>query len=712
MAIATSLITPTPLAAIHGIGPKYAELLGNLGLLTHEDLLHFVPRRYEDRRHLKPVSEAQDGQAITVRGKILSAKTMHWGSLRLEITVGPAKLERQKDLLIARWFGFRPYGIKEGGELFIFGTLNRDKKGRWVMNNPDYEIIHDDAESYIHIDRIAPIYNLTDGLSQRVLRRIMFEATQKITFSAPEFYPAPTQMMTRQEAFRVIHFPDSFPAEERARQRLAYDEFFVLQCVVALRRMSRATTHRHRTAKSNDLANRWLTSLPFKLTNAQRRVMDEIDADLSHGPPMNRLLQGDVGAGKTFVAVYAMLRAVEAGEQAALMAPTQILAEQHALNLRRWLEPLGIRVDLFTGNTKGKKGDRLRGGELDLFSITGKPPLGTAAVTTATKLVGSVVVGTHALLFDRYAADKLGLIVIDEQHKFGVLQRLALSRKGQNPDILVMTATPIPRTLGMTVYGDLDVSILDELPPGRQPIVTKCRSAKELDKFWAFLLKQVGEGRQAYVIYPLVEESEKVDAKSVKAEFERLKELLSQTRATKLGLLHGQLDAAEKERVMTAFRAGEIEVLLSTSVIEVGVDVPNATVMLIENAERFGLAQLHQLRGRIGRGEHPSYCVLVGEPKSVESWRRLRIMEETTDGFRIAEEDFKIRGPGNIFGTEQSGLPPLRFASLETDYQLLTQARTDAARLLKEDPTLEPWPGLREKMQAGGSVAVSLVTVS
>jgi ATP-dependent DNA helicase RecG len=691
---------PTSLASIHGIGPKYAELLAKLGLVTHDDLLHFVPRRYEDRRHLVPLSTAQEGQAITVRGKIHHAKAVHWGSLRLEITVAPQTLENRDDIVIARWYGFKPWGIKEGSDVFLFGRVTRDKKGRWTMGNPDYEIAHDDAESYIHIDRIAPIYNLTEGLTQRVVRRIMFEATQKTAFTAPEFYPAPTRMMSRQEAFKVIHFPESFPAEERARQRLAYDEFFVLQCVVALRRMSRATAHRHRPKAKSQLAQRWLASLPFALTNAQQRVMGEIDTDLSHGPPMNRLLQGDVGAGKTFVAVYAMLRAVESGEQAALMAPTQILAEQHALNLRRWLEPLGIRVDLFTGNTKGKKGDRLQGGEIDLFNRS----------APATKVTGgSVVVGTHALLFDRYAADKLGLIVIDEQHKFGVLQRLALSRKGQNPDILVMTATPIPRTLGMTVYGDLDVSILDELPPGRQPILTKCRSAKELDKFWAFLLKQIGEGRQAYVIYPLVEESEKVDAKSVKAEFERLKELLPQA---KLGLLHGQLDPMEKERVMTAFRAGTIQVLLSTSVIEVGVDVPNATVMLIENAERFGLAQLHQLRGRIGRGEHPSYCVLVGEPKSLESWRRLRIMEETTDGFRIAEEDFKIRGPGNIFGTEQSGLPPLRFASLETDYELLTLARNDAARLLKEDPTLSPWPGLREKMQEGGVAAVSLVTVS
>ena len=521
---------PTPLAAIPGIGPKYAQLLGRLGLVSHEDLLHYVPRRYEDRRHLAPLSSAVEGQAMTVKGRIHSVKPGRWGALKLEITVAPQPVVNAGDILTIRWFGFRPYGIKEGLDAFFYGRVNRDKKGRWTMGNPDYEIAHDDAESYIHIDRIAPIYALTEGLTQRVLRRLMFEATQKTAFVAPEFYPAPTQMMMRQEAFRVIHFPGSFPEEERARQRLAYDEFFVLQCVVALRRLSRHTAHRHRSKATSNVSRQWKASLPYTLTNAQQRVMGEIDADLSHGPPMNRLLQGDVGAGKTFVAVYAMLRAVESGEQAALMAPTQILAEQHALNLRRWLEPLGIRVDLFTGNSRTKKGDRLQGGELDLFALKGNQPRGPVAAA------GSVVVGTHALLYDGYAADKLGLIVIDEQHKFGVLQRLALSRKGRNPDILVMTATPIPRTLGMTLYGDLDVSVLDELPPGRQPIVTKCRSATELDKFWAFLVQQVSEGRQAYVIYPLVEESEKVDAKSVKVEFERLKKLLPQV---KLGLLHG-----------------------------------------------------------------------------------------------------------------------------------------------------------------------------
>ncbi len=715
VAASTPSTEPTPLAAIHGIGPKYAELLAKIGLHTHDDLLHYVPRRYEDRRHLKPISEAQDGQAITVRGKVHAATAGRWGACKLDVTIGPASLTTSNELVQARWFGFRPWGIKEGCDIFVYGRITRDKKGRWTMSNPEYEIVQHDAESYIHIDRIAPIYNLTEGLTQRVLRRLMFEATQKTPFSAPEFYPAPEKMIPRQEAFRIIHFPESFPAEEQARQRLAYDEFFILQCVVALRRLSRVTAHRHRPQGHGNLSQQWLASLPFQLTNAQQRVMKEIDADLGHGPPMNRLLQGDVGAGKTFVALYAMLRAVEAGEQAAIMAPTQILAEQHAINLRRWLEPLGVRVDLFTANTKGKSGDRLQGGELDLFALKRSAsdlaavgPRGGSA-PTATKPAGSVVVGTHALLYDKYAADKLGLIVIDEQHKFGVLQRLALSKKGQNPDILVMTATPIPRTLGMTLYGDLDVSILDELPPGRQPIITKCRSVKELDKFWAFLVNQIGEGRQAYVVYPLVEESEKIEAKSVKVEFERLKTLLPSVR---IGLLHGQLRGDEKERVMTAFRAREIDVLLSTSVIEVGVDIPNATIMLIENAERFGLAQLHQLRGRIGRGEHLSYCVLVGEAKSLESWKRLKIMEETTDGFRIAEEDFKIRGPGNIFGTEQSGLPPLRFASLESDYQLLVRARNDAARFIQEDPSLAKWPGLRQKMQSGGTAAVSLVAVS
>jgi ATP-dependent DNA helicase RecG len=696
--------SPVPLSALGIFTPRQVDLLGKLGLVTHDDLLHYAPARYEDRRHLKPVNEAQLGESVTVRGIIHSAKASRWrgGRSVFEIMVGPASVTAKSDLVRGMWFNQagRAKTHTQGRELFMYGKLTKSQSGTWAMMFPEIEMIEEDTDTFIHTDRITPIYSLTEGVKQRELRRLMFEATQRVPFDAPEFYPAPEKMMPRAEAFRIIHFPDSFQAEESARQRLAYDEFFVLQCVVALRKMSRVTAHRARHPNGHGLSAQWRASLPYQLTRAQQRVMGEIDTDLSHGPPMNRLLQGDVGAGKTFVAIYAMLRAVEAGEQAALMAPTQILAEQHALNLRRQLEPLGVRVDLFTGNTKNKKADRLQGGELDLFAAKGQ-------AKPAAKPVGSIVIGTHALLYDRYAADKLGLIVIDEQHKFGVLQRLALSRKGQNPDILVMTATPIPRTLGMTVYGDLDVSVLDELPPGRTPIVTKRKSPAEMELFWKFLRQKISQGRQAYVVYPLVEESEKVDAKSVKAEFERLKTILPGVR---IGLLHGQLDGDEKERVMTAFRAGEIQVLVSTSVIEVGVDVPNATIMLIENAERFGLAQLHQLRGRVGRGQHESFCALAGEPKSRESWQRLKIMEETNDGFQIAEADFDIRGPGNIFGTEQSGLPPLRFAKLNSDGRLLELARDHAARLVKDDPSLAAFPGLRERMQS--SAVVSLVSVS
>jgi ATP-dependent DNA helicase RecG len=609
---------------------------------------------------------------------------------------------QKSELVRGCWFNhfYLPKLLTQGRELFMFGKLGKSKSGTWMMMFPEFELIESEEDEFVHLDRITPIYPLTEEVKQRPLRRLMFHVTQRLPIDAPEFYPAAPGLMPRREAFRAIHFPESLHAQEEARQRLAYDEFFVQQCVVSLRRIARAAEHRdRRRAESCELSRRWRESLPYQLTHAQQRAMAEIDADLRHGPPMNRLLQGDVGSGKTFVAVYAMLRAVECGDQAALMAPTQILAEQHALTLRRWVEPLGVRVDLFTGNTKTRKPDRLQGGELELFKARPK---------TTPARHGSIVVGTHALLYDRYAADQLGLVVIDEQHKFGVLQRLALSRKGRNPDILVMTATPIPRTVAMTAYGDLDVSVLDELPAGRQPIRTKVGSQKDLEAFWSFLLRKIADGRQAYIVYPLVEESEKVEAKSVKAEFERLKGILP---AARLGLLHGQLDAEEKDRVMTAFRAGKVDVLVSTSVIEVGVDVPNATIMLIENADRFGLAQLHQLRGRVGRGEHKSHCVLIGEPKSLESWRRLRIMEETSDGFRIAEEDFRIRGGGNIFGTEQSGEQPLRFARLASDYDLLKQAREHAGRLVRQDPALSEYPALREKMQSDGSV-VSLVAVS
>ncbi len=687
----TSPVLPETLnvSVIPGVGPIHVDLLASLGLHTVHDLLHYAPKRHEDRRHLKPLTEAEENEPITVRGRIHATRSMRWHSRRVfEIVIAPEELKSSKEVVKARWFG--RYDLEkrllQGTDLFLFGRLKRERTG-WLMNPTEFEIVENDADSSIHIDRLTPIYPLTQGLYARVMRRFMFEATQRLPLLIPEPYPVPQHFMTRLEAFRAFHFPETRAIAEAARHRLAYDEFMLVQCVVARRRAQIVHVTKQRPARTLALVKPWLESMPFQPTGAQARVMKEVACDLDSPHPMNRLLQGDVGSGKTMIAVHAMLSAAERGEQSALMAPTQILAEQHALNLRRWLEPLGIEVHLFTGNQKPSS-------RLQRIQNNSGPELFAAeAYQKASK--GSVSVGTHALLFDRFQAQNLGLIVIDEQHKFGVLQRLALSQKGNNPDILVMTATPIPRTLGLTLYGDLDCSTLDELPPGRQPIKTVRRSSKQLTEFWKFLKSQLAQGRQAYVIYPLVEESDKVDAKSVKAEHERLRHLLPDIN---IGLLHGQLSPQEKERVMDDFRNNRLHILVSTSVIEVGVDVPNANIMLIENAERFGLAQLHQLRGRIGRGQHASYCVLVGEPKSEEGWRRLKIMEETSDGFLIAEEDMDIRGEGNILGTQQSGLPPLHFGRLKADFHLFTQARDQIQAMVKQDPSLKTWPLLHQSI--------------
>lgn len=678
-----------PIAEVTGVGEQRTALLGRLGLHTVFDLLCHVPRRYEDRRQFVELAKAEAATTVCWRGKIQHAKSNRWrgGRMVFEITMTPPTLGSASDILCCRWFNvyYLPKSLTVGKELIVYGKLVAGKKG-WTMVHPEFEIVEHDEEEFIHLSRITPVYPLTEGLSQRVMRRIQFDLTRSGDFDFAEFYPAPSDLLPLREAFPSVHFPESWEAQQAARQRLAYDEFFLLQCVLAQRRANQKQTIKTRSATHDQLATAFLKNIGFAPTGAQTRVMKEIRTDLATPVPMNRLLQGDVGAGKTLVAVYAMLLAVGQGKQAALMAPTEILAEQHCLNLRRWLEPLGVRVALLTGSKQSGIDDGTA--ELPLSgSVKFDAPVGP---------IGSVIIGTHALLYDSYEADKLGLVVIDEQHKFGVLQRLALAKKGQHPDILVMTATPIPRTLGMTLYGDLDVSVLDELPPGRQKIITACRSSKELDKVWKFIAEQVAAGRQAYVVYPLVEESEKVEAKAVQTEFERIKLLFPQAN---VGLLHGRMKSDAKELVMTAFRAGKVSILVSTSVIEVGVDVANATIMVIENAERFGLAQLHQLRGRIGRGSEKSYCILVGEPKSAESWQRLKIMEATGDGFRIAEEDLRIRGPGNLLGTEQSGLPPLRLANLVDDFELLQRARRDADEFLRREKTLERWPKLSEQLE-------------
>ncbi len=674
--------------------------LARLGIESTEQLVWHLPFRYEDRCRFGDLKTAQDGQVITLRGRVHQVTARFWrGVGRVhEAVLAPAVPTSQAQIVRCRWIRFLPKVVAAGAELIVHGKLKRDKSG-WMLTQPEYEAValsigeeeEASGEEHIHLNRLTPIYPLTEGMSQRWLRALLFRVTQGPEWDCPEPHPPEPGWMPYAEALRQIHFPDSPEMLVAARKRLVLDEFLMLQCLVLLRRRNHKTVTRVRPTPQPELAQKFLASLPFALTQAQQRVCGTISQDLQSGQPMNRLLQGDVGSGKTVVAVYAMLLAVGQGSNAVLMAPTQILAEQHYLNLRRWMDGCGVEVRLHVGGTKSKKQS---GRQLGLFRSSGG--------------LGQIIVGTHALLYEAAELERVGLVVIDEQHKFGVLQRLTLVKKAAHPDILVMTATPIPRTLSMTLYGDLDVSTLDELPPGRQQIKTLRRAEKDLERVWKFVREEAGRGRQAYVVYPLVDESEKVDAKAVVKEYERLCKILA---PLVVGLLHGRMKPDEKEDVMQRFRVGKIQVLVSTSVIEVGVDVPNATVMVIENAERFGLAQLHQLRGRIGRGAELSYCALIGEPKSLAGWQRLKIMEETSDGFRIAEEDLRIRGPGNMLGTEQSGLPPLRVGNLIEDFALLEKARKLAEELLERDPTLEKFTFLRERIARVAVTSKALVTV-
>jgi ATP-dependent DNA helicase RecG len=680
--------------------------LKKMGIETARDLLLHLPVRYEDRTCWKPLEEAEEGEAITYRGTICEARMMRWrgGRQVFEIWVGKGVMLDRKRALRCMWFHM-PYLAKvltRGREIVLHGRVKRGKQS-WVMTHPDFEVVTPGEDEHVHLNRWTPIYSLTEGIAQRGMRRALWELTQMLgeeggrggRLMVTELYPPPQDMLPLAEALVRVHFPRHLEDAREARKRLVYDEFFYLQCLVARRKAAREAIARPREAVKKPLVEAFLKGIGFSLTGAQNRAIEEIRKAMERPVPMHRLLQGNVGAGKTVVAVVAMLLAVERGENAALMAPTEILAEQHYLNLRRWLEPLGVSVSIHTGSKK-----------IDHRSPMDTPDLLQSLYGSH----GSVVVGTHALLYDAFVGDRLGMIVIDEQHKFGVMQRLALIEKGAQADVLVMSATPIPRTLAMTVYGDLEVSVLDELPPGRGKIITVVRSEDNLPKVWSFMKKELAAGRQAYVVYPLIEESEKLMAKAVQTQVEHLRKILA---PHEVGLLHGKMPADEKEAVMRAFREGRCGVLVSTSVIEVGVDVPKATMMVVENAERFGLAQLHQLRGRIGRGaEQRSYCILVGEPKSVEGWRRLKILEETQDGFRIAEEDLKIRGPGNVLGTEQSGLPPLAIGDPLHDMKLLERARDEAEKLIRLDPELKSYPELANYLKKLAKTRPILKTIA
>ncbi len=586
--------------------------------------------------------------------------------------------------LTLRWFNmpFMNRTIAVDMELIVYGRI-KEVKGRLVMGHPEYEIVrgdgNDDDGVQIHTGRIVPVYRLRGGLKQKALRSAVWKVLEGFDpASAADLLPRPKADgefagLSRGKALQEAHFPSGGAELERTRRYLALEEFYILQLRVLRRRVLwRAHPGWVQPVHEGQLAQSFIQTLPFSLTGAQQRSLDEIRGDMAAPAPMNRLLHGDVGSGKTVVAFAAMLQAVEAGHQAALMAPTQILAEQHYANACRWLEPLGVRISLTTGDKK------ITPDALPLFD--------RGAHASAIQDAGpQILIGTHALLHDAAAMPRLGLAVIDEQHKFGVSQRARLIAAGQAPDVLVLTATPIPRTLTLTVYGDLDISTIDERPPQRGGIVTQVRTERKLGEIAKFVRAQLDSGRQAYIVYPLIDESETVEAKAATAGCDEWTRLLA---SHAVGLMHGRMEGAAKDAAMSRFREGQTRALVSTTVIEVGVDVPNATVMVIYNAERFGLAQLHQLRGRIGRGAHQSHCVLLVPEKDAEAKERLALLEETADGFRIAEEDLRRRGPGDLLGSVQSGQAPLKFAELLGDTRLLTLARKLAERTLAEDPGL------------------------
>ncbi|MEP6698667.1 MAG: ATP-dependent DNA helicase RecG [Verrucomicrobiota bacterium] len=657
-----------PLSELTWIPRPRLLALTRLGLTTVEDLLTHYPRRHEDRREFSGFPREESDTPICLCGEVVKTQTKRFGGWKkiFEATLEESGANALSQPLVCRWFNLHYVQkmITTGQQLVVFGKP-RLRGSRICMEHPEFEIIENDEEISIHFRRIAPIYPATEGLSQRVLRGLIYRALEEVDdTSIATTLPPHLDLGRRADALHHIHFPASEAESAAAREHLVFSEFFAMQMMIAARRSAAVSRSGQVHSGAGALTEKFLRGLPFDLTTAQDRVIAEVRRDLASSRPMNRLLQGDVGSGKTVVAIAALLFAVESGFQTALMAPTQILAEQHYDVLRRWLEPLGVRIALRTA-------DRQEEAFLPLVS-------GSDAA--------DIFIGTHALLYEGVVFENLGLVVIDEQHKFGVSQRARLTSRDPAPDVLVMTATPIPRTLTMTVYGDLDVSTIDEMPSHRGKIVTAVREESKLPDVLAFLRAQLESGRQIYIVYPLIDESEKLEAKAAAAEFETWRERL---RPFRCDLLHGRIPAPEKQAIMERFRRGETSALISTTVIEVGVDVPNATVMLIENAERFGLAQLHQLRGRIGRGEHKSYCILLSAEKSPETVAKLAVLEKTSNGFEVAEADWEMRGPGDLLGTAQSGLPALKLGNLKTDAALMRLARAAATAIMEVDPHLE-----------------------
>jgi ATP-dependent DNA helicase RecG len=655
---------------VKGVGPKRSELLGNLGIRTVRDLVFHLPRGYEDRRHPRPIAGLRAGERAVVSGQI--------ADVSFRPTRGPARgmlevtIEDETGPLALVWFNARPSWQSSyplGETLTAYGTVAF--YGRLQIVAPDLEK-GPPGERSAKFGRILPVYPLTEGLSQVIMRKLVERALDRAAGQLVDVLP---RTLCREKGFkplaqtlRDVHFPPVPAAADAARRRLSYEELFVFQTALALRR--EATRQRPGVAfrVGPNVDRRVRRLFPFSFTGAQDRVVREVAADMRAERPMNRLLQGDVGCGKTVVAVYAMLAALadsRQGYQVALMAPTEILAEQHYLTLRSLLEKASVRVELLTSGVgpaeRRANLERLARGEIDL------------------------AVGTHALIQPDVEFANLALVVVDEQHRFGVRQRLALREKGPPPDALIMTATPIPRTLAMAYFADMDVSVIDEMPPGRRPVDTRLCAPEHWPQALEAARSELEAGRNVFVVYPLVEESAELDLTSATEGFEQLSGRVFPDYPC--CLLHGQMPPARKQEVMEGFRSGRYRVMAATTVVEVGIDVPQATVMIIQHAERLGLAQLHQLRGRIGRGEHPGRCFLVAEPGTEDARRRLQVLTQTDDGFRIAEEDLRIRGPGQLFGVQQSGMPEFRCYDF-SDTAILKEARDDAFRLVESDPRL------------------------
>ncbi len=669
----------TPLSHVKGIGPARAAMLEAKGLANVEDLLAYVPFRYEDRSNVKTIAQLSPGEMATVIGEVLSAKLS--GFRKRNLGLFEARFsDSSRAVLTAKWFhgGYLAGVLAPGQKVALYGKVEFDSySGELTVLHPEFEIFssEDEEEAGLHVGRIVPVYEAVSKITTRVLRGLIFRILQQLP-EPPDDVPAEVRhrlrLPDRASALRDTHFPppgsdlrllNAFRSP--AQFRLIFDEFFWLECGLALKRNRARALPGISFALTDPVREQVKAMLPFKPTAAQKRVVAEIARDMESPHPMNRLLQGDVGSGKTIVAAEAAVIAVENGYQVAVLAPTEILATQHYFYFKQLLSKIGYITVPLTGSFSAREKGQLK----KLLS----------------EGLAHIAVGTHALLERDVEFKRLGLAIIDEQHRFGVMQRFELTQKGVHPDVLVMTATPIPRTLALTLYGDLDVSVIDELPPGRRPITTRHVTSDQVERVYSFLKQQVDQGRQAYVVYPVIEDSETQAMKAAERMYEHLsREVFPDL---KVGLLHGRLPAAEKEAVMEGFKGGDIQVLVSTTVIEVGVDVPNATVMVIEQAERFGLAQLHQLRGRVGRGAEQSYCILVTEKLNDAARERVRTMRESTDGFHIAEIDLKLRGPGEFFGTRQSGLPSLRVANILRDQEILEIARREATALVLHPPS-------------------------